>query len=248
MRNIARRLLIATLLSIAVGGLSLWCLYQASRRAPAFYQQAIAAPVAAQVDEGEQLERAALDLHNQLQHFGRWEACLTQEQVNGWLAIDLPAKFPHALPSGLSEPRIAIEDGMLRIALRYSRGGVDTVLSIAGEAYLTAQPNEIAVRLDQARAGLVPIPLTRFLDEVAERAALANVPMRWTEVGGAPVALIRPPLDTSNSAHRHVVLDRLRLGQGQLVLGGHTEEVPPAGDEAHSATAGHSSDKDTRQR
>ena len=248
MRNIARRLLITALPSIAVGAVSLWCLYQAARRPPAFYQQAIAAPVAAQVDEGEQFERTALELHNQLQHFGRWEACLTQEQVNGWLAIDLPAKFPRALPSGLSEPRIAIEDGMLRIALRYQRGGIDTVLSIAGEAYLTAQPNEIALRLDQARAGLVPIPLTRFLDEIAERAAQANVPMRWTEVSGAPVALIRPPLDTSDAANRRVVLDRLQLDRGQLVLGGRTEEVPPAGDASHPSTAVQSSDKDTRQR
>src|SRR5437762_406956 len=121
MRNVARRLLIAALLLALVVGLSLWCVYQASRRAPVFYQQAIAAPVAAQAEEGERFERAALDLHNQLQHFGRWETCLTQEQVNGWLAIDLPAKFPQALPSGLSEPRIAIDDGVLHIALRYRR-------------------------------------------------------------------------------------------------------------------------------
>src|SRR5437868_16136 len=236
MRKIARWLIIAALVSIAIGGLSLWCLFQASRRPPAFYQQAIAAPPANLSEEGERFERTALELHNQLQHFGRWEACLTQEQVNGWLAIDLPTKFPHALPSGVSEPRIAIGEGKLHIALHYQRGGVDTVLSIAGEAYLTAQPNEIAVRLDQARAGLVPIPLTRFLDEIAERAARANVPLRWTEVNGAPVALIRPPLDASDASHRRVVIDRLQLDRGQLVLGGRTEEVP-AGDASHPSTA-----------
>lgn len=248
MRNVRRRLLITALASIAIGGLALLCLFQASRRVPDFYQQALAAPVAAQADEGDRFERTALDLHNQLQHFGRWEARLTQEQVNGWLAIDLPTKFPHALPDGLSEPRIAIEDGVLRIALRYQRGGVDTVLSIAGEAYLTAQPNEIAVRLDQARAGLVPIPLTRFLDEIAEQAARANVPLRWTEVGGAPVALIRPPLDASDGPYRRVVLDRLQLDRGQLVLGGCTEEASPAGDASHPTTATQSSDKEIRQR
>lgn len=248
MRNIRRRLLITALASIAICGLSLLCLFQASRRVPDFYQQALAAPVAAQAEEGDEFERTALDLHNQLQHSGRWEARLTQEQVNGWLAIDLPAKFPHALPDGLSEPRIAIEDGVLRIALRYQRAGVDTVLSIAGEAYLTAQPNEIAVRFDQARAGLVPIPLTRFLDEIAEQAARANVPLRWTEVGGSPVALIRPPLDASDGRHRRVVLDRLQLDRGQLVLGGSTEEAPAAGDASHPTTATQSSDKETRQR
>src|SRR5436305_1729532 len=134
MRKKAPRPVISAPPSIALRRPSLWCLFQASRRPPAFYQQAIAAPPANLSEEGERFERTALDLHNQLQHFGRWEACLTQEQVNGWLAIDLPTKFPHALPSGVSEPRIAIEDGKLRIALHYQRGGVDTVLSIAGEA------------------------------------------------------------------------------------------------------------------
>src|SRR5689334_16187817 len=108
MRKIARWLIVAAFVSLAVGGLSLWCLFQAARRPPAFYQQAIAAPPADQTEEGERFERTALDLHNQLQHVGRWEARLTQEQVNGWLAIDLPTKFPHALPSGVSDPRIAI--------------------------------------------------------------------------------------------------------------------------------------------
>jgi hypothetical protein len=248
MRNVRRRLLIAALLLIALSGLSLLAVVQASRRVPDFYTRALAAPVAAQAEEGDQFERAALDLHNQLRHIGRWEACLTQEQVNGWLAIDLPAKFPHLLPSGLSEPRIAIDGGVLRIAIRYQRGGIDTVLSVSGEAYLTAQPNEIAVRLDQARAGSVPIPLTRFLDEIAEQAARANIPLRWTEVGGAPVALIRPPLEASDGGHRHVVLDRLQLDRGQLVLAGRTEEMPPTDEPSHPSTAGQPSDKDTRQR
>src|SRR5438128_2646719 len=124
MRRIARRLLITAFAAALLAVLSLWCLYQASRRAPDFYRQALAESSAAQADDGERFERTALYLHNQLQHAGRWEARITQEQINGWLATDLPAKFPHALPSGVSEPRIAIDDGVLRIALRYQRGGV----------------------------------------------------------------------------------------------------------------------------
>src|SRR4029079_4731605 len=191
MRQMVRRLLIAAA-ATALGAVALLlCLYQASRIVPAFYRQALIAPAGAVAEDGQQFERAALDLHNQRHRSGRWKARLTQEQINGWLASDLPAKFPHALPGGISEPRIAIDDGVLRLAVRYQRGGVDTVLSIAGEAYLTAQPNEIAIRVDQARAGLVPVPLTRFLSEIDEQAARANLPLRWAEARGAPVALIR---------------------------------------------------------
>jgi hypothetical protein len=205
-------------------------------------------PAEAQIEEGQRFERDALDLHNQLQQDGRWEACLTQEEINGWLATDLPAKFPLVLPSGVSEPRVAIENGTVHIAVHYQRDGVDTVLSVSGEAYLTAQPNEIAVRLEQARAGLLPVPLARFLDEITERAARADLPLRWTEVRGAPVALVRLPLDLDD-AGRRVVLDRLRWSRGQLVLGGRTEEDhSPENDRAEPATAGQPGEKETRQR
>ncbi|HMC11503.1 MAG TPA: hypothetical protein VKH44_09445 [Pirellulaceae bacterium] len=248
MRKVARRLSVAAAALALLLALSLWCIYRASQRPPEFYRQALAAPVEVQVEEGQRFERDALDLHNQLLHAGRWEACLTQDEINGWLATDLPAKFPQALPSGVSEPRVAIEDGVVRIAVHYQRGGVDTVLSVSGEAYLTAQPNEIAVRLEQARAGIVPVPLARFLDEITERAARADLPLRWTEVRGAPVALVRLPLDLDD-ASRRVVIDRLRWGDGQLVLGGRTEEEhPPNGDRTQPSTAIQPGDKETRQR
>src|SRR3954447_18187908 len=119
----------------------------------------MAAPPADALKHGEHFERAALDLHNSAQHLGRWEISLTADEINGWLATELPAKFPRLLPVGISEPRGAIDGDTFHIAVRYNRGNVDTVLSLSGEAYLTAHTNEIAIRLDRARAGLVPIPL-----------------------------------------------------------------------------------------
>src|SRR6185436_13853942 len=116
----------------------------------------------------------------------------------------------------------AIDGDTFHIAVRYSRANVDTVLSISGEAYLTAQTNEVAIRLDRARAGLVPIPLGRVIDEINERAERTDVSLRWTEVKGSPVALVRLPLDPSND-ERRLVLDRLDTRSGQILLGGRTE-------------------------
>jgi hypothetical protein len=173
--------------------------------------------------------------------------CLTQEEINGWLATNLPEKFPQALPPGISNPRIAIEDEKVHLAVRYSRGGVETVLSISGEAYLTAQPNEIAVRLDRARAGMLPVPLARFLHEITERAAKAGVPLRWTEVRGAPVALLRLPLDRDEDDKR-VVLEDIRWRDGQLLVAGRTEEPSPGTSDQQPATAVQPGPKETRQR
>jgi hypothetical protein len=121
------------------------------------------------------------------------------------------------------------------------------VLSIAGEAYLTAQTNEVAIRLDSARAGLVPIPLGRVIQEINDRAERADVNLRWTEVKGSPVALLRLPLESDNSERRSV-LDRLDTRPNQILLAGRTELLSAPHDHvAAPATAGQS-DKTTRQR
>jgi hypothetical protein len=248
MRKIVRRLLIVAATLMAGAVLLLVGAYLAVRRAPAFYRQALAAPQNEQKTNGENFERSALALHNQLYEAGRWQTCLTQEEINGWLATDLPEKFPQALPPGISDPRMAIENETVHLAVRYQRSGVDTVLSVSGEAYLTAQPNEIAVRLDRARAGMLPVPLARFLHEITARAAKADVPLRWTEVRGAPVAVFRLPLDRDEDGRR-VVLEDIRWRDGQLLVAGRTEEQSlPSTGEPQPATAVQPGAKETRQR
>jgi hypothetical protein len=248
MRKIIRRLLVFAA-TLGVGAVFLLLgIYLAVRQAPAFYQRALAAPQDEQKTNGENFERSALALHNQLYEAGRWQTCLTQDEINGWLATDLPKKLPQVLPPGISDPRIAIEDETVHLAVRYRRSGVDTVLSISGEAYLTAQPNEIAVRLDRARAGMLPVPLARFLHEITSRAEKADMPLRWTEVRGAPVALLRLPLDRDEEGRR-VVLEEIRWRDGQLLVAGRTEEQTlPGTGEQQPATAVQSGAKETRQR
>lgn len=246
--NHVRRLLLAAVAFTAfVAAGLLGSTYWAARHAPAFYRAALAASPEQAVEQGERFERAALALHNQTQHAGRWETSLSADEINGWLATELPAKFPRLLPVGISAPRVAIDGDTFHIAVRYSRGNVDTVLSISGEAYLTAQTNEVAIRLDRARAGLVPIPLGRVIDEINERAERTDVSLRWTEVKGSPVALVRLPLDHDDDKGR-VVLDRLATANNQLLLAGRTEMASPKStDQSEPATAGQA-DKATRQR
>lgn len=176
MVRVARRLVIVAgvvvLLAAAIGGALVW----ASRQTPDFYRDSLANPVAVDAADGERLEQQALALHNQLQHAGRFEVRFTQDEINAWLANELPAKFPRLLPSMLADPRVAIEKGKMRLAVRYTKGNVETVLSVAGEAHVTGQPNELAVRIGQARAGLVPVPLGKVLEDIQQRPACRPLP------------------------------------------------------------------------
>jgi hypothetical protein len=241
----ARQLLIAAGVVALVAAVALSCAYLASRQSPKFYRQALAVSRETLAQDGQQFERTALDLHNQLQHDGRWQTSLTQDEINGWLATDLPAKFPQLLPPGVSQPRVAIEDGVLRIAAHYERDGIDTVLSLSGEAYLTAQPNELAVRLTAAQAGMLPLPLEKFIREITELATSSDLPLRWTQVRGAPVALLRIPMQVEDS-ERRLVLDRVDLLKGRLLLAGRIQDAES--EPSRPATAAQSEEKTTRQR
>jgi hypothetical protein len=183
---------------------------------------------AAETEGGERFEQQALTLHNQARHPGQWEARFSEDEINGWLAAVLPKKFPQAQARGFSDPRVAIDGETVRIAAQSKQGGVSTVLSLGARVHLTEEPNEIAVRISDVRAGSLPVPLARLIDEITRRAAQAGFPLRWTEAAGQPVALVRLPLEPKTSSGRQLILERLALQGRELVVSGRTEELPAA--------------------
>jgi hypothetical protein len=223
MRKLVRAALVLVILVTAGLAILLTAAYRATQQVPEFYQAALAHQPALQKAAADQLERQVLELHNEARKPGRWEAHFSQEQINGWLATDLPTKFPGALPEGISDPRVAIETGRMQLAVRYDQGDVSTVLSLAGDAYLTERPNEVAVHIEHVRAGAFPVPLAQFLDEISEHAGDAGLPIRWAEQEGDPVALFTLPLDRAEFKGKRLQVERLEIAAGEIVVSGRTE-------------------------
>jgi hypothetical protein len=223
MRQFAHIALAVVCVLAVIGGFAAWSMYRASQQIPEFYVKALEAEPAKQAVAGEELERQALALHNQVRRPGQWEARFTQDQINGWLAVDLPKKFPGSLPVGASEPRVALSPDVATLAVKWRRGNVTTVLSLEGEAYLTEQPNEVAIRIRSVRAGALPVPLAQFLDKIATRASSSGIPLRWTDIEGDPVAIVNLPLDQPEFRGKHLVLEELRLDEGALIVAGRTD-------------------------
>jgi cytochrome c-type biogenesis protein CcmE len=224
MRKLVRALVIAVLAVAGVGTVVVLGIFRAARQMPPFYREALAVQPAAQKSAGQQFERNALALHNQLNRSGQWTVRFKQDEINGWLAAELPVKFPKALPAGVSQPRVAIERRRMQLALRYSQGQVETILSLTAEVFLTAELNELAVRIVGVRAGALPVPMVQLQSEVAERAARAGFPLRWGEIDGDPVALIKLAPGPEQHHHRRIVLEVLDLGDGELTITGRTEQ------------------------
>ena len=194
MRKLLRLGVVSGCILLAIAALVLVGAYWGSKQVPEFYERALAAEPQRQAEAGEELERNVLELRNDVRQDGHWQAVFTDEQINGWLAVDLPEKFPRALPKQLKDPRVAIEPDLAQLAALYAGPQYSAVISLAVEIHLTDEPNVLAVRVHRARAGLLPVPLADWLDRVRLGAEQSGIPLRWVEQDGDPVALVSVPL------------------------------------------------------
>ncbi len=215
------------LVVIAVLAFGTW---RASQHEEPWYVEAVAEvqPEIQQerIEAGDEFERHALELRDEARQRGEWEAVFTQAQVNGWLASDLKEKYPKMLPPNVHDPRVKIEEDHARAAFRVVTSQVETVVVVGVDLYLTENPNELAVRLRDARAGLLPVPM-RQVKKIADNAAdRTNVGIRWNEVDGDQVALIQIPEDVEGIDGR-LIIEGVEVREGEVFLSGRT--VKPDG-------------------
>lgn len=204
--------------------------YWATQRVPAFYEQALQQdPIAVQQANEKMLARTTT-LASSVKREGQWSALFTGDEINGWLAVDLPQNYPDLLSPEISDPRVLLTPGRLTLACRYRTGAVTTVASLELEAYLP-EANVVAIRVRSLKAGALPLPLADLLDGVSKAAADMDLRIRWLKADGDPVALIEipPAKGQFNTAYQ---LETLDIRDGEVYLSGHTRRIdtppPPA--------------------
>lgn len=232
--------LVATVLiaALVAGGVvvSLW----AARQEPAFYSQALQADrQLARRGSDELLEQVAA-LTSLARRTGAWQASFTADQVNGWLAIDVRENHPQLFPPEIRDPRIELVDDRATIACRYDDGRVASVLSLEVRLYLSG-PNEVALQICRARAGLLPLPLGKIIEEVEDAASHGAWRMRWLQSDGEPVAALQLAMRGEDS--KELVIEELSIRDGMLFVAGKT-----GGDKAADVAAGQAADQDKVQR
>ena len=215
--------------------------YQATQHVPTFYAEALALDATREADASHELGTRVTTLYNDARRSGDWQALFTSEQINGWLAVDLVQNHGQMIPDGVHEPRVKISPEMITLGLRYEEDNLSTVFSLGVEAYLH-EPNLVALRIRKVRAGALPLPLTKVLDEISKAARQLEVPLRWSQVDGDPVALlsIEPGRDKDDNL---LWLDRLELHEGEIYVAGRT--VP--GDPSDKSEVARQSDEQTKR-
>lgn len=210
---------------LLLAALTLVGIWRASQVVPDFYAKALrSAPEAQQIASETMLQKTAA-LASDVRKQGHWKALFTEEEINGWLAVDLRANHAESLPPGVVDPRVVISPGGLQMACRSKQAGIETVLSMALDVYL-AEPNVLGIRIRGVRAGAIPLPMKDVLETISEIGRQMSLKIQWQQADGEPVALIhlRPTIGEG----KPVVIETLELGEREIYLAGTTSEAESA--------------------
>lgn len=212
---------VSLLLVILAAGLFL--VQRAAQHVPEFYAEALQADPARQRIDSQRMTKAAAALASDVGREGRWQAVFSEEEINGWLAVELVEKHADLLGTAVSDPRVKIEPENLTLAFRYRDGRRSVVVSLSVDAYLV-EPNVVALRIRKARAGSLPLPLDKILREVSKSTAQLEWQIDWRQAGGDPVAQITIPALGARK-NRQAQIETLRLESSKIILAGVTKRT-----------------------
>jgi hypothetical protein len=168
-----------------------------------------------------ELESRATALYSEARQEGNWQAIFTDDQINGWLAVQLAEHYPSDMPGRIRDPRVAIAPNLLTLGFRASSGGVDTVVSVEAGVFLTDE-GAVAIRLMSVHAGSLPLPVMQLADEITAACQRLSLPVRWTRHNGKPLAIVEVHSDVS-AKDRQFYIDAIELAEDELYVAGHTD-------------------------
>ena len=143
-------------------------LYWTTHQVPEFYQEALAVETPERAEqrkvEAVQFQQEVEQLGETIQSGQAWEYEITQDQINAWLAEELP-KNPGDWPKELQNPRVALEEGRIQIGAT-----VDTpVWKGVGTLVLRPRfepPRTFVFDIDVLRIGQLAIPIEKIRAEL----------------------------------------------------------------------------------
>lgn len=189
------------------------------RQAPAFYRAELSQSTAAQQSASDQCLANITATASQAQRPGVWRAEFTDEEINGWLAHDLPNNHPDLLRAAATAPRVALEEGLGRIAFEY-QGVVKTYVSLEFDVEVRDE-RSFALRILALKGGALPLPLSAVVEPLTQVADALGQPVQWTEEEGVPVALVTMARWETEGVH--VSLREVSIKDDRIVLVGESQ-------------------------
>ncbi|WP_020469182.1 hypothetical protein [Zavarzinella formosa] len=152
-----------------------------------------------------------------------WQASFSSDQINAFFQEDfVRAGADDNLPEGFHEPRLQIQDGRLRLGVRYGSGFWSTILSLELKMWLVSGDiNMLAVEIVGLNAGRLPLSTSTLLDYITAMSRQQNIDVTWYRSEGHPVAIMRFQADQTRPTFQ---FERVELKDQELVLVGRSTE------------------------
>lgn len=153
-----------------------------------------------------------------------WEIPLTAEELNAYFQEDhIRNGGAKNLPEGFHDPRVKIEDGKMRLGLRYGQGLFSTIVSIELKVWkVQAEVNMLAVEVVSLKAGRLPLSSSLILEQISEEVRHENVEINWFRKDGHPVAIMRFQAVETRPTFQ---FDKIELTNGKLTVLGRSSDV-----------------------
>jgi hypothetical protein len=199
------------------------------RHEPDFYRKMGLPPGPERQKHSEKFHERCTSLINGIVNNREWHERFTEAEINSYFEEGFvrSGASKSMLPEGISDPRVSIEPDKIRLAFRYGTGPwCCTVVSVDFRVWLAAhEANVVALELQGLHAGSLPVSAQSLLERISEVVRRReDIEMSWYRHNGNPVALLR---FQANQARPTVRLERLELGQGELIIGGRSVEPAP---------------------
>src|SRR5262249_201980 len=157
-----------------------------------------------------------------------WDIRLTDEQINSYFAEDFKKSGvdKRLLPEKITEPRVLLEPGKVRLAFRYGSGLWSTIVSLDFGVWLTEEPNVVALELQRLHAASLPVGAPLVLDSLTKVVEEnRSIQVNWYRYNGNSVALLRFQPDQRDTT---VQLQTLQIDQGSIIIRGRPVEAGSA--------------------
>lgn len=172
----------------AVFGVIFSGLHYSTQHVPDFYREALN-DTNVTVKSAQEFQERTTQLLERIEETPDWTESFTEQQINSWLAYDFPELEQDLVPLEVSKPRVRFQEGYILTACRYEGEDFSGILSLKIRPRVT-ENHELVLELSSVKAGLLPIPLERILQEAIQQGDLQGWSLNLVEIGDEEVLVV----------------------------------------------------------
>lgn len=220
-RPAARRLRRLAVIAVGLLVVAMLVIVMLVRQDPGFYREAMPGGDPSIIESlARRVVSKASALHAAVGREGSWDAVIRADEVNAWLATDLPRNHRSLLPRGLDAPRVAFLPNRLQVGARLEIGPLSSVVWVDVEPRLKGV-NQVGLAINAAGLGGLPLSPDMVLRQVARRLRQAGLITDLRRSEGRPLLVVSQP-PTYDSAGGIKRLESLAVDTGELLVAGTT--------------------------